>query len=175
MVWTGLIWLKKRTGGRLLWTWLWALGYFKIFGEFFSSSTIDAFSRRVQLHEVSWCQMTGHGMDDKIQKDLDGKRAALIKEISQENLRKTMNNLCSCRIRTKPTEYYSLPPYKLVRCVSCDWLNQFAVISMLLYFMQKYCVVYGRSLIFSQLSLVWKIKWGLWYQLAVCLSVFPLI
>jgi hypothetical protein len=53
-IWTGLIWLRIGTSGGHLWTRLWTFRFHKLLRSFLSSCTTGGFSRRTQLHDVSF-------------------------------------------------------------------------------------------------------------------------
>jgi hypothetical protein len=54
VVWTGLIWLRIVTSGGLLRTRLWTFGFHKNSWKFLSSCASAGFSRKAQLHGVSY-------------------------------------------------------------------------------------------------------------------------
>jgi hypothetical protein len=53
-VWTGLLWLRIGTDGGLLRTWWWAIGFHKMMGNSWMAEWLNGFSRRSQLHRVSF-------------------------------------------------------------------------------------------------------------------------
>jgi hypothetical protein len=52
-MWTGLVWLRIGTGGKLLWIWYWTFGFHKMLGNYWCVQTTRVLLSSVQIHRVS--------------------------------------------------------------------------------------------------------------------------
>jgi hypothetical protein len=142
------------------------------FWKFFSSCTTGAFSRRAELHEVSMVSNDRKRDGWWIRKDLDGKCSALIEVLTRKFSRRTWGRPWTAYV---PAEFEpNSPNITPFRCI-----NLFGALRTILWtnFQLFTCcsITCERNCIFSLISLIWKIKWGSWDHLAVCLCVIHLI